>query len=200
MGSLKAIESLGINVKSEKDIVEEHKKEEVEQGDDKKVDKTEPKPPVINIRGGAEEIAVREGLIPPAYKEAEFDEKKIRENIVAQAKEARRRFLVKNFDDYIAVLSEILTSIRSGVMLNKSYLIGAPNGFGKTSFVNTAIKVMVERDWRAVPYISLHELAELRIENEKRLIAGMELGEVDNEEEEPYYYYKDPGSYVKLPQ
>ena len=55
-----------------------------------------------------------------------------------------------------------------------------------------------------MPYISLSELAELRVENEKRLLKGMELGtKVDwnKEWDEPdYKYYKDNTRIFKVPE
>ncbi len=72
---------------------------------------------------------------------------------------------IVNFDKYIDTLNNILTTINSH-KLDKSYLIGAPNGFGKSTFVYTALKRLIARDKKVVPYISLSEIAKLKIEED----------------------------------
>lgn len=195
MGSLDKLKSLGIRVKTEDEIKEE-------MGDTSE-DTNAIKPPIFNVKGGTKEMAVHLGLIPAAYKEVEFDVQHIKENIVAQAVAMKRKFKVANFKRYVETLNGIISSIRTGNVPNCSYLIGAPNGFGKTSFVTTCLKLMLQREWRAAPYISLSELAEIRADNERRLIKGTELvsKKAYNEPEaESTFVYKDPTECIKMPQ
>ena len=59
--------------------------------------------------------------------------------------------------------------IRIRELPKRSYLIGAPNGFGKTSFVNECIITLRKQGFRTVPYITLWELAQIRADNEQRI-------------------------------
>ena len=52
----------------------------------------------------------------------------------------------------------------------RSYLIGAPNGFGKTSFVYESLITLNKHGFRVAPYISLTELAQLRDDDERYLL------------------------------
>lgn len=198
--SLEAMKKLGVEIKTEEEVAKEINKEAGGSGKYTGKDKIEP--PVIQIKKGTGELAVNQALIPPAYKDVEFDVQHVKDNVVAQARAARTKFKVRMFGSYIRTLNDIITSIRRGNIPNCSYLIGAPNGFGKTSFVNTCLKIMLQRDWHAVPYISLSELAELRVENERKLLLGMGLKKAiggENEEDEPNYYYGDYKNIVKMP-
>lgn len=152
--------SLGMSVNEKKDTKSEAITEKVG-------------PPTIKISNGDAQQAYLNSLIPTAYINAEFDEQKIRLNIAEQSAKTARKFVVKHFSDYIGVLNKILTGVRIGKVPTCSYIIGAPNGFGKASFANTCIKIMFKRGMRCVPYISLLELAELRRETEKELVKGL---------------------------
>lgn len=72
---------------------------------------------------------------------------------------------IVNFDKYIDTLNNILTAVSSH-KLDRSYLIGSPNGFGKSTFVYTALKRLIARGKKVVPYISLSEIAKLKIEED----------------------------------
>lgn len=192
MGTLDVLKSVGVNVKTKEEV-----QKEMGTLEEKKVE-----PPIIHISGGIKEMAVHHGLIPSAYKDVEFDVQHIRDNIVAQAYALKRKFVVKNFKNYIETLSAIIAQIRSGVVPDRSYLIGAPNGFGKTSFVTTCLKLMLQREWRAAPYISLSELAEIRAENEIGLLKGLDFVARKNpgdEESETTFIYKSRNDCVKMP-
>lgn len=194
MSSIEAIKSLGVNIKSEEQV-----KKELGNTDDIK---HEIKPPVFNVRGGDRQMAVKLGLIPEAYANVEFDVDHIKENITAQSKASARKFKVVKFNNYISTLNSILSSIRTGSRPDCSYIIGAPNGFGKTSFVNTCIKVMYAQGMKAVPYISLTELAELRAENEKSLLKGVSVKarkSLEGDEGENSYAFSSDSDYMKMP-
>lgn len=117
--------------------------------------------------------AVKSGLIPEAYKECDFDIEKVSANIVDQVNNSPRKFFVRKFADYKEITSGIISTIESGMVPNQSYLIGAPNGFGKTSFVNTCIMKLYGQGKMCTPYISLTDLAQVKVSNDKRLLNGI---------------------------
>lgn len=196
MASLDAIKALGVVVKTEVEARREF-------GDiANKPEYDGIKPPLIHVKGGDKQMAVTLGLIPRAYMDVEFDVQHIKDNVMAQAKATARKFKVKRFKNYIQVLSLILSKIRSGSVPDCSYLLGAPNGFGKTSFVTTCLKLMYAQDWKAVPYISLAELADIRVENEKRIVKGIEIKSRRTSDEEDYelmYKLQDSSEVIKMP-
>lgn len=190
MGSLDIIKNAGIKVQSDIELRKELGCEEGEETIKK---------PLIHVKGSTKEMAVHKGLIPPAYMDVEFDAEHVKSNIIQQNKHASRKFKVRNFDKYIDTLNNIMNNIRAKTNLGCSYLIGSPNGFGKNSFVNSCIKLMLEQEWEAVPYISLSELAELRVENERTMLNRVTLNKSKEIEEEPYYYFKDNTECNKVP-
>ena len=123
------------------------------------------------VRGGHKEMAVRLGIIPKSRVDVEYDVKKIEENIMEQSRVSPRKFKVKGFNEYVQTLNSIISSIRVGLKPKCSYIIGAPNGFGKTSFVTSCLKLMVAKELKAALYILL-ELAEIRVEDESEFIKG----------------------------
>ena len=158
--------------------------------------------PVIEIKRGVKEMAVHSGLIPLSYMDTEFDERKIKNNIMEQARSSKRRFKMKQFDVYMSTLNMIISQIRTKDIPKCSYLIGAPNGLGKTSFVNTCLKIMLQNEWIATPYVSLFELAEIRAEHERNLINSVSLSKwarKDEEDTQESFYYKDRSDCVKMP-
>ena len=113
-----------------------------------------------------EDSAVAVGLIPNERKSDRYDSQFIRNRIYNKdflySTSSKIRLGVRGFDKYIATLNEIYSAIISGNKLNCSYLIGASNGFGKTSFVIDCLKILHSKNKRAVPYMTLYELATLR--------------------------------------
>lgn len=71
-------------------------------------------------------------------------------------------------ESYTATVNRLLTEAAEGT-INKSYLLSAPNGFSKTTLVNTIIKRYIFQDKTVVPYIDLSLLAELRFSYEKHM-------------------------------
>jgi hypothetical protein len=123
--------------------------------------------PIYHVTNAQKEVAIRKKLIPEARQDDEFDEQLVKaaveEMCIAQGCK------VKNFKKYIDTLNEIIVGISTNT-LRKSYIIGAPDGFGKVAFVTTCIKRLDAMGKKAVPYISLFELGELRMEYEKRIL------------------------------
>ena len=195
--SLSAMQGLGLKIKTEFEARKEF-------GDqDSSFEYTGIKPPLIHVKGGDKQMAVTMGLIPKAYLEVEFDEQHIKDNVVAQAKATTRKFKVKRFKNYMQTLNLILAKIRSGHTPDCSYLIGAPNGFGKTSFVTTCLRLMHAQSWKAVPYISLAELADMRMDNERKIVKGIEIKSrktTDDDDYELVYKLQDSSEVVKMPQ
>lgn len=113
------------------------------------------------------EIAIKSYLIPEAYRNATYDKEKVKKNIEDTVE---RNQVVMNFEAYNRVLNTILTDLSLKRLPKSSYLIGAPNGFGKTSFVNECIVRCMKNGWITVPYISLSELDSLRVSSEKKIL------------------------------
>ena len=196
MSSKDIFKDLGIDVKSNNDVVKELNKDSVN-----KKDRGIPDKPTMIVRGGHKEMAVRLGIIPKSRVDVEYDVKKIEENIMEQSRVSPRKFKVKGFNEYVQTLNSIISSIRVGLKPKCSYIIGAPNGFGKTSFVTSCLKLMVAKELKAVPYISLLELAEIRVENERSLLRGIELkARKRDEEDEGEYVYSSYRDFVKVPE
>jgi hypothetical protein len=122
---------------------------------------------------GYRNLAVKLGLVPERYKMAEFSEEKIKENIKKEHSLAGHKFVVRRMTDYFEVVTEIINSIQRKQLPSRSYLIGAPNGFGKQSFATDCIVYSLMNGWKTVPYISLSELAELKVANDKVLMRGL---------------------------
>lgn len=144
------------------------------------------------ITQATRQACVKAALIPEAYINTEFDVLKVRDNYRDQSTNTRKHEMI-HFDEYIETTCDILNSIRRGEKIQGSYIIGAPNGLGKTSFVHTALMLMYQRRMRVVPYISLSEIAELKVENEKRLARGLEMKLSDRVYQENITYLNDKG-------
>jgi len=170
--------ALGIKVKSTKGIAGANR---------------ETKKPVYHVTK-ADRISIEaKNLVPKSRIDDEYSEDVLKENIVKICK--AQGCEIKGFNDYTSALNEILVSISTDV-LRKSFILGAPNGFGKTTFANTCIKRLDKMGYKAVPYISLFELAELRMIQEKILLGYIKQGSsgYENEVEDIEYTWRD---YVK---
>lgn len=142
--------------------------------------------------------AVYEKIIPAAYRDACFDENKIKSNIKTQYQKSGGLYKVYKFKDYTDICNTILSSIRMKRLPDRSYIIGAPNGFGKTSFVNECLITLRRQGYRVAPYISLWELAQLRVDNEHRIMDPYKRFKKEGSD----VVYKDPNTvqgYMKIP-
>jgi hypothetical protein len=145
------------------------------------------------------ELAVYENLIPKAYKNATFDIDRIKENLQNQYKRFNGAYKIYRLSDYTQVCTEVLSNIRMKHLPKRSYLIGAPNGFGKSSFVYEALITLRKHNFKVVPYISLWELAQLRVDNEQRLMNPYKTFKDDRTN----YSYTEPNKivgYMKKPE
>lgn len=165
--------------------------------------------PQFFIPRGDKLAAVKAGLVPEAYMECDFDIEKIKRNQIEQNKKSARKFIVKQFDKYSEVTQGILSTIALRKIPNQSYILGAPNGFGKTSFVNSCIIKLFSQGRMCAPYISLTDLAQVKLHNEKQIMTGITSkdwykgsGSIDASIEEYYdklYQDIDSELYVKKP-
>lgn len=133
----------------------------------------EPEPPKLIVRRGDKIEAVRACVVPEAYIDCDFDVDRIKENQSQQAKISKRRFMVRGFDKYCAITQGIISTVIANKVPNQSYLIGAPNGFGKTSFVNTCLIKLFSQGKLCAPYVSLSELAQVKRSHEENLLQGI---------------------------
>jgi len=122
--------------------------------------------PVYEIKNVHKELALELGIIPESRINDEYDrqfaEQRINEIAVKQNCE------IINLESYLNTLDFILSSISVG-NLRKSFIIGAPNSFSKTTFVYTCLKRLIAAGRKVTNYISLSELAEIRAEWERSL-------------------------------
>jgi len=114
--------------------------------------------------------AVKEFIVPPPYKYAQFDEDKIRSNLKKQHIKNGKLYKIYKLSNYLELCNGILSAIRMRQLPKRSYLIGAPNGFGKSSFVNECLITLRKQGFKVVPYISLLELAHIRVSDEQRIM------------------------------
>lgn len=167
MGSRNIFEKSGINLISTKEAMkdrEEFVRDAV----------TQAYTPVKPATRGDQIAAAKAGLIPEAYINCQFDIEKIIENQREQLKFSPRKFMVQRFNDYKNVTTGIISTIIAHKIPDQSYIIGAPNGFGKTSFANTCIlNLYAQGRLPITPYISLTDLAQIKLTNEKRLLSGL---------------------------
>lgn len=124
----------------------------------------------VKLTDADRQFAVDRRLVPEHYKNVRFEEWSIKENLKIQHRKSRGLYRVLHFKDYMDTCNEILTTLRMGLLPRRSWIIGAPNGFGKTSFVNECLITMLKNGWLCAPYISLHELAGIRVAEEQRLM------------------------------
>lgn len=118
--------------------------------------------------------AVKACIIPEAYAECKFDPDKIRKNITDMNAKAARKFEVTNLSNYLDFANGLLTLLEAKKLPSRSYIIGAPNGFGKTSLANDCILTLFKQGKICTPYVSLTELAQVRLATDKELLNGMQ--------------------------
>lgn len=115
-------------------------------------------------------IAVQMHIVPKAYEQSVFNEDKIRENLIRENIRNKRAYNICKFNDYVQVCNGILSAIRMKKLPARSYLIGAPNGFGKTSFVYESLITLNAHGFRVAPFISLTELAQIKYDNDNKIM------------------------------
>lgn len=145
--------------------------------------------------------AVFEKLVPEAYRNSSFDVEHIKSNISEAYTRGGKVYRVYRFKDYEGICNSILTTLRLGKVPDRSYLIGAPNGFGKTSFVMESLITLRKAGKIVAPYITLTELAQLRADDEHRLMNSFKKFSTDTRDGNTYYVENnDSQEYLKRPQ
>lgn len=145
--------------------------------------------------------AVFERLVPEAYRDSSFDVEHIKRNISDAYSKSGKMYRVYRFKAYEGICNSILTTLRLGKLPDRSYLIGAPNGFGKTSFVMECLMTLRKAGKVAVPFITLTELAQLRADDEHRLMNSFKKFSTDTKDGTTYYVENNESQeYLKKPQ
>lgn len=195
-------DNIGITTENIEDTEKKLNKECEEAGIDTYMKDEEQHKIFYKITGADRDQAVYEFVIPKAYRNATFDAKMIKENLKYMFSRERRKII--NFSGYMETCNGILSAIRMKKLPTRSYIIGAPNGFGKTSFVTECLITLRHHGFVVAPFISLRELADIRAESEKRLMtpfrAFKESSEFDSNRD---VYYTEPNvtvGYIKKPE
>lgn len=199
-----ALESIGITVEDTKDTVEKLR-DNTPKDDNVLVSATEAeKNKRFYVMEGVSEAdraqAVTDYIIPDAYRNSMFDIEKIKANI-QRTRKRDKLHKVKNFNKYAGICEKILMDLRMDKLPKMSYIIGAPNGFGKTSFVTECLITLRHYRVNVVPYISLWELAQLKVENEVRLMKPFKKFTIDTPDGSVTYIDPDEQKYevIKRP-
>lgn len=108
------------------------------------------------------DIAEKLGLVPKNFRDAFFDVDRIKNNLKIAYDRSKGIRLTYNFSDYVELCDGIISTIRLGELPDRSYIIGAPNGFGKTSFANECIMTLNKNCYSAAPFVTLTELSSIR--------------------------------------
>ena len=160
-----AFSQLGIKTTNTKEVVEQARSNKAIVSTDIKEVKQRK---LMTITDADRNLAVSEDLVPLMYQNAKFNEDEIKQNLKRQFSK-NNSIRIINFNSYTKICSQILSDLRMGNLPNNSYIIGAPNGFGKTSFAMESIMLMKKLGWLTVPYRSLEELSIIRNREEKSL-------------------------------
>lgn len=96
-------------------------------------------------------------LIPCEYSNIDFDMKMFNKRVQEYIENNNYVFDPNEIKILQETLKEIKENIENGYKPNYSYLISTPNGFGKTTFANTCIKILDGNGFQCVPYGSLEE-------------------------------------------
>lgn len=154
-------------------------------------DKKKPKPTKINVQAelASSERAVLEGVIPKNRAKDEFDSEmaQIKIETLAQASSAMGCL---NKDEYLKTLNNILVAVTNGT-LDRSYILGAPIGCSKTTFVMTCLKRLVNADKKCAPYLSLTELAAIQKESLRAIGGKQPSGSAEKPEAAEKFKWKD---------
>lgn len=90
----------------------------------------------------------------------DFIKNKISEMFISESNSTGIKTQISNWAFYERMMAELLLQVNN-MTLNNSYIIGAPNGFGKETFANTVIRILDKQNRKAVPYINLSTLGTL---------------------------------------
>lgn len=143
---------------------------------------------VYKVTGAQKIQVVAENLVPDARKDDEFSDDVLKEQVMNLYSPRNGSVRGRDFSDYVTLLNSIIAGISIGEPLRVSYMIGAPNGFGKTTFANTCIKRLYAKGKKAVPYKSLLEMSALRDDYIKQMGRQYKKNNVKTNNESDYTY------------
>lgn len=147
-------EDTGIDIRCNCTLVDKYKDKEVQIKDD-------------GVKKGDNISAELIGLVPKERMEDNFSVEILKDRIIEQY--GVRGYSIKGYNPYEELMATILYKIENKERIMSSYLIGSPNGMGKTTLANTSIKIMHKQGKKAVAYISLLELYDVYIEHLNRI-------------------------------
>jgi hypothetical protein len=119
----------------------------------------------IKVNKGASLIkAMQCGLIPRRRVNDLIDFRELGDRASALCRENGETFDINDFDNYKAAMKNVLTILVANREMDYSLMLSAPNGFGKTTFVYSCIKLLLMNGKNVTPFIDLFDLAGLRLE------------------------------------
>lgn len=107
-------------------------------------------------------MAMQSGLIPRERVADVLDFKVMSDRVAKLNKVGGYTVNMTNYEAYKNIMRNVFSFLIARRKLDYSILISAPNGFGKTTFVYSCIKLMLINGQEVAPYISLFKLAQLR--------------------------------------
>lgn len=109
--------------------------------------------------------AMISGLIPRRRIDDVIDFRVMSDKVSAiLAENSERLVSLAEYDSYKLAMRSVLSCLFTDKELDYSYLFSAPNGFSKTTFVYSCMKLLLQNGRKVVPYITLFELAQLRLD------------------------------------
>lgn len=104
------------------------------------------------------------GLIPRRRINDLLGFREMGDRIGALCKENGESINVYDYEMYKTAIKNVLSCFVVNKELDYSILFSAPNGFGKTTFVYSCLKLLVLNGKKVVPFVSLFELAQKRLD------------------------------------
>lgn len=104
------------------------------------------------------------GLIPRRRINDLLGFREMGDRIGALCKENGESINLYDYEVYKTAIKNVLSCFVVNKELDYSILFSAPNGFGKTTFVYSCLKLLVLNGKKVVPFVSLFELAQKRLD------------------------------------
>lgn len=120
---------------------------------------------IIKVKGTALLTECMElGLIPRRRINDLLGFREMGDRIGALCKENGESINLYDYEIYKTAIKNVLSCFVVNKELDYSILFSAPNGFGKTTFVYSCLKLLVLNGKKVVPFVSLFELAQKRLD------------------------------------
>lgn len=104
------------------------------------------------------------GLIPRRRVNDLLGFREMGDRIGAICKENGESINLQDYEIYKTAMKNVLASLVANKDLDYSILFSAPNGFSKTTFVYSCLKLLLLNGKNVVPFVSLFELAQKRLD------------------------------------